>query len=298
MSSYVPIKRCPTNSAPAFGVRARQRRFQQVPRTALSAALKVPPAASLPIPQSELANRRKGDKENVAIAARQRRETTMTLKWLAERVTMRTWTNLFNLLGAGNNPGRRKHRATVKSENRPLFAYQFDPTTGTLRPPTEEGIHDASMDVASGATLALGAPKLLEGAYGLGAAAFTSAGREGIALAVSQMRNNAMKAIQKCRSSLGVDAEGPALSYDSIQLQSKFNHASGFGVNGANNSLGRAEFQKALECHAADPNSLKIWGTYRGDPVLHIFNPQTELNSMYYWNGQWLRACFENGNFI
>src|SRR5579863_5003104 len=121
MSSYVPIKRCPTNSAPAFGVRARQRRFQQVPRTALSAALKVPPAASLPIPQSELANRRKGDKENVAIAARQRRETTMTLKWLAERVTMRTWTNLFNLLGAGNNPGRRKHRATVKSENRPLL---------------------------------------------------------------------------------------------------------------------------------------------------------------------------------
>ena len=40
MSSYVPIKRCPTNSAPAFGVRARQRRFQQVPRTAWSAALK------------------------------------------------------------------------------------------------------------------------------------------------------------------------------------------------------------------------------------------------------------------
>ncbi len=68
--------------------------------------------------ESELANRGKGDKEKVAIAARLRRETTMTLKWLAQRLAMGNWTNVSNLLGAANNARRRKkHGRTVKSEN-------------------------------------------------------------------------------------------------------------------------------------------------------------------------------------
>ena len=47
-----------------------------------------------------LQSRRKGDKDKVAIAARLRRETTMSLKWLAARLVMGSWTNVANLLAA------------------------------------------------------------------------------------------------------------------------------------------------------------------------------------------------------
>jgi len=48
--------------------------------------------------EDELKRRRKGDGEKVKIAARLRRETTMTLKWIAERLYMGTWTNVANCL--------------------------------------------------------------------------------------------------------------------------------------------------------------------------------------------------------
>ena len=37
---------------------------------------------------------RKGDKRKVRIALRLRRETTMTLKWMAEQLAMGTWANV------------------------------------------------------------------------------------------------------------------------------------------------------------------------------------------------------------
>jgi hypothetical protein len=40
--------------------------------------------------EAELKTRRKGDKNKVQIAARLRRETTMTLKWIAQRLAMGT----------------------------------------------------------------------------------------------------------------------------------------------------------------------------------------------------------------
>ena len=50
----------------------------------------------------ELQARRKGDKNKVRMAARLRRETTMTLKWIAEHLAMASWTNVSNLLAALN----------------------------------------------------------------------------------------------------------------------------------------------------------------------------------------------------
>ncbi|MSU37149.1 MAG: transposase [Pedosphaera sp.] len=50
--------------------------------------------------ESELPKVTKGDKRKVAIAARLRRETTMTLKWIADRLAMGSWTNVSNLLRA------------------------------------------------------------------------------------------------------------------------------------------------------------------------------------------------------
>jgi hypothetical protein len=44
--------------------------------------------------------RRKGDKEKVALARKLRAETTMSLKWIANRLEMGSWTYVFNLLNA------------------------------------------------------------------------------------------------------------------------------------------------------------------------------------------------------
>jgi REP element-mobilizing transposase RayT len=48
--------------------------------------------------EADLSARRKGDAGKVKLAMRLRRETTMTLKWIADRLKMGTWTNLSNLL--------------------------------------------------------------------------------------------------------------------------------------------------------------------------------------------------------
>ena len=42
----------------------------------------------------QLTRWRKGDKRKVRIALRLRRETTMTLKWMAEQLAMGTWANV------------------------------------------------------------------------------------------------------------------------------------------------------------------------------------------------------------
>ena len=46
-----------------------------------------------------LERRRKGDPEKVKLAGRLRQETTMSLKWIAARLKMGSWTYLSNLLG-------------------------------------------------------------------------------------------------------------------------------------------------------------------------------------------------------
>ncbi len=48
--------------------------------------------------EKTLAGRRKGDSEKLAIAERLRRETTVTLGWIAERLQMGTPTHLAHLL--------------------------------------------------------------------------------------------------------------------------------------------------------------------------------------------------------
>jgi hypothetical protein len=49
-------------------------------------------------PEGELARRRKGDPQKVEIAWRLRRETPMTLKWIAARLNMGVWTSVSNAL--------------------------------------------------------------------------------------------------------------------------------------------------------------------------------------------------------
>jgi REP element-mobilizing transposase RayT len=48
--------------------------------------------------EEELRTRRKWDKEKVRLAARLRKETSMSLKWIAQRLEMGSWTYVSNLL--------------------------------------------------------------------------------------------------------------------------------------------------------------------------------------------------------
>ena len=48
--------------------------------------------------EKELSERRKGDREKVKLARRLRAETTMTLRWIAGRLRMGSWTYVSNLL--------------------------------------------------------------------------------------------------------------------------------------------------------------------------------------------------------
>jgi hypothetical protein len=48
--------------------------------------------------EADLGTRRKGDPGKVKVARHLRAETTMTLKWIAERLKMGTWTHVTNRL--------------------------------------------------------------------------------------------------------------------------------------------------------------------------------------------------------
>jgi hypothetical protein len=48
--------------------------------------------------EAELERRRKGDPEKVQLAGQLRSRTTMTLKWIAQRLTMGAWTYVSNCL--------------------------------------------------------------------------------------------------------------------------------------------------------------------------------------------------------
>jgi hypothetical protein len=53
----------------------------------------------------------KGDERKVRLAARIRKQTTMSLKWIAQHLAMGSWTHVSNLLGA------RRKQQSLKSEN-------------------------------------------------------------------------------------------------------------------------------------------------------------------------------------
>lgn len=62
--------------------------------------------------EADLKSRRKGDPMKVRLAACLRRETTMTLRWIAQRLCMGTWTHVSNCLAATRTVER-----SVKSED-------------------------------------------------------------------------------------------------------------------------------------------------------------------------------------
>ena len=95
--------------------------------------------------ESNLAARRKGDPEKIQIARRLRRETTVTLKWIAARLQMGSWTYLANLISATNGSGakavvspvaRKQRSPAVKSRaTRGLSQPKAEPVSGKIDVP-------------------------------------------------------------------------------------------------------------------------------------------------------------------
>jgi len=72
------------------------------------------------------------------------------------------------------------------------------------------------------------------------------------------------------------------------QLQSKFKHASDFGVNGNFNKSNAINFNSKINQHINSPGVQAIQGTYRGQQVIHFVNPSTGLNIISTPTGQFI----------
>jgi hypothetical protein len=88
--------------------------------------------------ESNLAVRRKGDPEKIQIARRLRRETTVTLKWVASRLHMGSWTYVANLLSTTN--GSEKEAAVSPVARKKHAPAARSSTARRLLQPTAESI--------------------------------------------------------------------------------------------------------------------------------------------------------------
>ncbi len=75
---------------------------------------------------------------------------------------------------------------------------------------------------------------------------------------------------------------------DSSQLQRKFKHAEDFGINGNYNPANAQAFGQAISQHVSAPGTVRIEGTYRGQPVVHYLDPSTGLNVIVRPSGQFI----------
>lgn len=80
----------------------------------------------------------------------------------------------------------------------------------------------------------------------------------------------------------------PKVTFNQIQLQKKFKHATDFSVVGNYSPANALKFQQAIESHIASPTAKIIQGTYRGNPVIHIIEPKTGINVMLEKSGEFI----------
>ena len=57
--------------------------------------------------EADLPTKPKGDKQKVELAGSLRGETTVALKWIAQLLTMGSWTNVSNLLASESRAKRK-----------------------------------------------------------------------------------------------------------------------------------------------------------------------------------------------
>jgi RHS repeat-associated protein len=77
-------------------------------------------------------------------------------------------------------------------------------------------------------------------------------------------------------AAIGAAEEGlPELSTDTAQLEAKFKHAADFGITEPRGVAGFKAFGKAIDTFVSDPATVRVMGTYHGDPAILNYNPST-----------------------
>jgi RHS repeat-associated protein len=67
----------------------------------------------------------------------------------------------------------------------------------------------------------------------------------------------------------------PELSTDTSQLEAKFKHAADFGITEPRGAAGFNAFGKAVDSFVNDGSTVRVPGSYRGDPAILNYNPAT-----------------------
>jgi RHS repeat-associated protein len=147
------------------------------------------------------------------------------------------------------------------------------------RPASRQALEDISMFMGgpAGTVSAVVVPSAVRALPGLLARAPALLAR-GASLVRRLLPGTTMGGPQILRSAGA--AANRIVNFSTQQLQSKFKHASAFGVNGPWNKANAAAFESALQSHVDDAATLVIQGTYHQMPVTHFVNPTTGLNVM------------------
>ena len=79
-------------------------------------------------------------------------------------------------------------------------------------------------------------------------------------------------------SGLWYSNENEIVNTNSRQLQKKYKHAKDFGIEGDYSPANARKFNSAINKHINAPETKKILGTFKNEPVMHFVDPRTGLN--------------------
>jgi Colicin D len=69
----------------------------------------------------------------------------------------------------------------------------------------------------------------------------------------------------------------PELTATRQQLEAKFYHAPDFGVTEPRGAAGFGAYGKAIDSFVSDSSTIRTAGTYRGNPAILNYNPESQL---------------------
>jgi hypothetical protein len=91
------------------------------------------------------------------------------------------------------------------------------------------------------------------------------------------LANAALQALEAVAEESGGASELPDLAASRSQLEAKFKHALDFGVTEPRGAAGFDAYAKAVESFVNDSSTVRTVGTYRGDPAILNYNPESRL---------------------
>jgi hypothetical protein len=95
----------------------------------------------------------------------------------------------------------------------------------------------------------------------------------------------------RCRRAAAASPPGPRnVVLAPGQVQRKYKHAEAFGLPRTWNPANGSRFEQTLRSHVENPATLRIVGTYRGQPVIHYLDPTTRLNVLTDRGGGFISA--------